>query len=53
MNTLVCNANSFTVYCTLLFFSYFSNAAQRLTSALKKKVDNEWELIMEMDSVSC
>ncbi len=49
MNTLVCSANSFTVYCMLFFFSLFpqsvlmnrTSCPYRLTSALKKKVDNK------------
>ncbi len=44
MNTLVCSANSFTVYCTLLFFLLFTYRGKLTgslahTSALKKKVD--------------
>ncbi len=48
-NTMGFSANSFTVYSTLLFFSYFPTAAneqaalhihrKRLTSTLKNKVD--------------
>ncbi len=38
MNTLVCSANSFTIYCTLLFFLLTRSLTHRLTSALKKKV---------------
>ncbi len=52
MNSLVCSANSFTVYCTLLFslFNYSGKVTgsltHRLTSALKKKVDREWECVV-------
>ncbi len=41
MNTLVCSANSFTVYCTLFVFSYSpivanESLSHKLTSTLKK-----------------
>ncbi len=53
MNTLVCNVNRFTVYCTLLFFLYFPyiTANKPKVSPIgllphRNKVDNNDNLIL-------